>query len=717
MRTNRPLLLVSYVSFFLVAIPGLALAQSDLAEKLAAIEKSVDAKRDELHVPGISLVIVKDDKVIYSKGLGLRNVEQNLPATTKTQFAIGSSSKAFTAMTVMMCADEGKLSLTDSPKKYLPYFKINDPEIDAKITVSDILSHRSGLERTDMAWYTGKLSPREIIAVAGDAKPTAKLGEKFQYQNVMFLAAGEVVASVQKKPWRQFLADRVFKPLGMKTSNTDILDMQRQPDYATGYAWDAEKKTYLALPARQIKNIAPAGAINSNADEMAQWVRLMLNGGTIDGKRLVSEKSFAELTTPRISMSPKTQYGYGWMLREWNGHKVVEHGGNIDGFNAQVALMPDQKVGFVLLTNVSASPLGSFTMNTVWDNLVGGAPKAANTAITAAAPSVEPAKEVGKYTIAGAPVSFEITMKDGSLVFTVAGQPPYPLSPQGGRRYKLGSPAPDGFYATFRPVKDKPDVTELFVEQPQGNVIAVREASGFIAPIGVDELMTKVVTALGGESNLRKYRTISLRYDVAWETQGVTGFGVEQWSSTPSGRAHVDECTMVAAGKKIASLRDCFDGKTGSTEVSYASTGLKNGKALVNAAVESTFTPELDWKKLFKTVTIARLDKVDGEECYVTEKVVDKGDRFLTYYSTKSFLPLKTEGPSGSETYKDFAEVGGIKIAHKRVHVGGGLGSFTTTIKSVRFDARIADTAFKPRINSDNTVRASDAWSHFTGFE
>src|SRR6266511_4084040 len=184
MRLTRSLL---FVCLFATASPGFASAQSDLTAKLSAIEKAVDAKRDELHIPGISIAIVKDDKVIYIKGLGVRNVEQNLPVSPKTQFAIGSSSKAFTAMTMMMCVDEGKLALTDSPKKYLPYFKINDPEIDSKITLSDIMSHRSGLERTDIAWYTGRLSPREIIQVAGEAKPSAKLGEKFQYQNVMFL--------------------------------------------------------------------------------------------------------------------------------------------------------------------------------------------------------------------------------------------------------------------------------------------------------------------------------------------------------------------------------------------------------------------------------------------------------------------------------------------------------------------------------------------------
>jgi CubicO group peptidase (beta-lactamase class C family) len=703
-----------YALLLILAFPKDCLAQSDLSAKLAAIEKAIDAKREELHVPGISLAIVKDDKVVYVKGLGMRNVERNLPVTPKTQFAIGSSSKAFTAMTVMMCADEGKLSLTDAPKKYLPYFKINDPDIDRKITISDLLSHRSGLERTDIAWYTGRLTPREILQVAAEAKPTAKLGEKWQYQNVMFLAAGEVVAAVQNKPWRQFLAERIFKPLGMKTTNTDILDMQRQPDFAQGYVWDAEKKDYQALPARQIRFIAPAGAINSNAEEMAQWVRLMLNGGEIEGKRLLSEKSFAELTEQKMQIAPKFGYGYGWMLREWNGHKVVEHGGNIDGFNAQVAYLPGQKLGFVLLTNVSASPLGSFAMTTVWENLVGGTPKAPVRAV-ASGPATDPAKEVGKYNIAGAPVSFDVALKDGKLVLTVPQQPPYPLTPLGGRRYKLASPAPDGFFATFRPVKDKPDQSELLVEQPQGNVVALRDTSTYKSPITVEELMRKAVEARGGEANLRKHRSIVMRYDVAWETQGVTGKGVEQWE-IPG--AHADDVTLMAAGKRIGTIRDCFNGKVGSTEVSFSASEWKRGKALANAAAQAAFFPELDWKKLFKSVSISRIERVNDEECYVVEQTIDKGDRNVGYYSTKSFLLQKNEFPGGvSETYKDYRDVSGIKFAFERARTGGGLGPGKVVVKDVRLDARITPNVFRPRISPDPTPRPSDVWAFHTTYE
>ena len=447
-----------------------AASATDYSAPLAAIEKTLDDKRKELGIPGLSLVIVKDDQIIYLKGLGFKDVDKQLAVTPDTQFAIGSATKAFTAMLAVMSADEGKLSLDDSPKKFLPYFTLRDPDAAARITLRDLLSHRSGLNRTDLAMVSGVFNREELIKVAGQAKPTAKLGEKFQYQNVMYAAAGEAVAQAQKSTWDKLIETRIFKPLGMKNSDTSIAAMEKSKDYSFGYDYNPSTKETRHLPQREIEPAAPAGAINSSARDMAQWLRLMLNGGTINGRRLVSEKGFNELLSKQINVGGSIDYGLGWFLRQWNGHKVVEHGGNIDGFNAQVAFMPDQKLGFVLLTNVTASPLGALAMNTVWKNLV-GEPKSADGPTAAAS---DPKAEVGKYLLAQAGVNFEVTLKDDKLTLSVPGQPAYALKNLGGRRYQLAEPAPPGFFATFRPAKDKPTETELYLEQPQGNVVLVK---------------------------------------------------------------------------------------------------------------------------------------------------------------------------------------------------------------------------------------------------
>jgi CubicO group peptidase (beta-lactamase class C family) len=441
----------------------------DLSQRLAAIEKAIEAKRQEYHIPGVSLVIVKDNQIIYIKGLGLKDVERNLPVTPDTLFAIGSSTKAFTGMAAVMSVDDGKLSLDDSPKKFLPYFQLQDKDADARIKLRDLLSHRSGLDRTDISMATGKLNREELIRVAGLARPTAKLGEKFLYQNVMFAAAGEIVAKAQGTTWDQFIETRIFKPLGMRASNTTVAAMQKSRDYALGYTYNDDTKETKHVPMREIAAAAPAGAVNSNARDMAEWLRLMLNGGVFEGKRLVSEKSFNELLAVQNKVIGNVNYGLGWFLRDWNGHKVAEHGGNIDGFNAQVAFMPDQKLGFVLLTNISASPLGADAMNIIWSNIVGQP----ETNAPSNAPAGDMGREVGKYLLAEASMIFDVAMKDGKLVLTVPEQPQYELQNVGGRRYKLAG-APGGFFVTFRPVKNNEAETEIYLEQPQGNYVLAK---------------------------------------------------------------------------------------------------------------------------------------------------------------------------------------------------------------------------------------------------
>jgi CubicO group peptidase (beta-lactamase class C family) len=444
-----------------------AQAPAGLEAKLAAIEKAVEEGRQKRGIPGLSLVIVKDDRVIYMKGLGYRDFERKAPVTPDTLFAIGSSTKAFTSMLVAMGADEGKISLEDSPKKFLPYFKLQDPESDAKITVRDLLSHSSGLNRTDLAWITGVLNREEVIRVAAQAKPTAKLREKWQYQNVMYSAAGECIAKAENSTWEKLIRERIFKPLGMRGSNLNVADTMSSPDYSKGYNYDEETKETRELPMRDFPQVAAAGAINSNARDMAQWLRLMLGGGVFEGKRLVSEASFAELIKPQMKVAGNVHYGLGWMLREWHGHKVAEHGGNIDGFNAQVALMPDQRLGFVMLTNVSASTLPSAAMEAVWSNLVGSpeAPKPGAAAGDGSAVKIE--DEAGSYLLKEANMTMDVAVKDGGLTFSVPGQPTYRLEPVAGRRYKLAGM--EGFFVTFRPSKDDPKETEVYLEQPQGN--------------------------------------------------------------------------------------------------------------------------------------------------------------------------------------------------------------------------------------------------------
>jgi CubicO group peptidase (beta-lactamase class C family) len=338
-----------------------------------------------------------------------------------------------------------------------------DAETNEKITIRDLLSHSSGLNRTDLAMITGRLTRAELIEVAAQARPTAKFRERFQYQNLMFTAAGEVVAAVEKMPWEKVVPEKVFKPLGMTNSSMSIEEMAKAADKSFGYQYNFDTKETQRLPFREIKEVAPAGSINSSANDMSRWLRFILAGGELDGKRIVSEASFAEWLKPQMKVTPNgsVNYGLGWFIRDWNGKAVVEHGGNIDGFNALVAMIPEEKLGFVMLTNVSASPLGTELMPIVWEGIL-GAPKKEG----GGPGPVAIEKEAGKYHLAEGKVDFVVEVMDGGLKMTVPGQPQYPLEHVEGRKYKLGG-APDGFFVTF---KDK----ELFLEQPQGNYTLAR---------------------------------------------------------------------------------------------------------------------------------------------------------------------------------------------------------------------------------------------------
>jgi CubicO group peptidase (beta-lactamase class C family) len=208
----------------------------DLARRLAAIEGTAEETRQKQGVPRMAVAIVKNGDVIFTKGFGLRDVDGQKPVAPNTLFRIGSDTKVFTAMVTVMSQDDGKLSLDDSPKKYLHYFKLQDPEANSKVAIRDLLCHRTGLGRTDNIELTGVPTRPEMIRVIGLAKPIAKFRERFIYNNAMFAVAGEVVAKAQHATWDKVIIERIFMPLGMDSTDLSIAEMQRSPDFAYGLA-------------------------------------------------------------------------------------------------------------------------------------------------------------------------------------------------------------------------------------------------------------------------------------------------------------------------------------------------------------------------------------------------------------------------------------------------------------------------------------------------
>lgn len=367
------------LALLIVAAPQVSAQQG----ALRGLDSYITQAMADWEVPGLALAIVHHDSVVYATGYGVRELGEPTPVDAGTLFAIGSASKAFTAMTLALLIDEEKASWDDRVTEHLPWFQVFDPYVTREMTLSDLLSHRSGLTRGDRLWYASDLAREDIVRQVRYLEPTWSFRSHFGYQNIMFLTAGEVAEEISGRSWDELVRERIFTPLGMQQSLTSIDPLAGLSNVATPHTRIDDEVT--PIPWRDIDNIAPAGSINSNAVEMAQWVRLQLGGGEYAGRRIVSAENLRAMHTPHtiIAMDttaerlyPETHfrsYGMGWFLEDYRGRKLVHHGGNIDGMSALVAMMPEEDVGLVILTNMNSSGLPAVLMRRIFDLYLGGA--------------------------------------------------------------------------------------------------------------------------------------------------------------------------------------------------------------------------------------------------------------------------------------------------------------------------------------------------------
>ena len=376
-------------SAFLLVTAAICLApragQAQAREPYPGLDAYVTRALATWKVPGVGIAIVRNDSIIYARGYGVREVGKPAPVTAQTIFAIGSSSKAFTAAAVAMLVDEKKVSLDAPAAAYLPNFQLFDPYATRELTVRDLLSHRSGLARGELSWYGSEFDRDEIVRRVRFLQPSWSFRSQFGYQNIMYIAAGQVVAHVGKTTWDDFTRDRIFTPLGMRSSSTSIRMLPAQGDIATPHATVGD--TVRPIPWRAIDNAGPAGSINSNAIDMSQWLRLQLGIGMYGGKRLISSRLVDEMHTPQTvirldsaakAMNPETHlqaYGLGWFVQDYRGRLVVQHGGNVDGFTALVGMLPERELGVVILTNMNGTPMPTALMNWIFDRQLGAPPR------------------------------------------------------------------------------------------------------------------------------------------------------------------------------------------------------------------------------------------------------------------------------------------------------------------------------------------------------
>ena len=379
MFSRRHSMILGAVLVLSVAIPGSAPAQT---EPFKGLNDYILKAMKDWETPGLALAIVKNDSVIFMKGYGVRKMGEDAPVTPKTIFAIASTTKAMTAACLGMLVDSAKVRWDDPVTKFLPWFQLSDPYVTRELTVRDILCHRSGLERGDNLWYFSPYSREEVLRRVRFLKPAWSFRSRYGYQNIMFVAAGQIVPSVTGMTWDAFVADRLFTPLGMTRTNTSVKLLAGMDDVATPH----EKIDSIMQPVvwPNFDNVGSAGAVNSCVQDMAQWLRLNLNGGVFKGKRLLSAEVVKEMQTPQTiiridsvdqALRPSNHfaaYGFGWTLRDYLGRKLVQHDGALDGMRARVAFVPEEKLGLVILMNSQNTNLHSSIAYRILDRYLGG---------------------------------------------------------------------------------------------------------------------------------------------------------------------------------------------------------------------------------------------------------------------------------------------------------------------------------------------------------
>ena len=355
------------------------------ADPASALTAYVTTALANWTLPGAAVAVVRNDSIVYERGFGVRELGKGAPVTPATVFAIGSTTKAFTAAALGMLVEAKRLAWDDAATRYLPGFQLADPYVTRELTVRDLLTHRSGLSRGDRLWSNSQFDRAEVLRRVRFLQPSWSFRSTYGYQNIMFLAAGTVVERVSGRTWDDFVAERIFAPLGMTNTVTSVTRLGTLADVATPH--ERIEGSYRPVEWQNIDNIGPAGSINSSVHDMAQWIRLQLSGGVYAGRRLVEAATIREMHRPQmvVPMSeddekawPTTHfvaYGLGWNLRDYHGRKMVSHGGAIRGMRAHVTLIPEANLGVVVLVNGPQSSFPTAIANAAVDLYLGLPPR------------------------------------------------------------------------------------------------------------------------------------------------------------------------------------------------------------------------------------------------------------------------------------------------------------------------------------------------------
>ncbi len=350
-KLNVALLLVMVV---LTGGSAVAVEAADEAETLAILPHVADEVMVRWGVPGMSVAVVRSDGVVFSGGFGATRLGGDEVVTADTVFGVGSVTKPITAMSAALLVDEGKLAWDEPVRTWMPDFRLQDPYASLHATPRDLLAHRTGLPRHDLVWYGSGNSRARLIELLPYLAFRHELRAEFEYTNLMYAVAGFLVGEVAGSTYEEFVASRVFEPLGMADSGF-------VPPSGTGtarpHALDSDGEL-VEIPMFAGGSVAPAAGLYSSANDLARLLRMVLGRGAFEGGRMLSEEALMETLTPQIALRnlgprelPITNYGLGWFLSVYRGHLYAWHSGSTDGYHAYIGVLPYDDLGVVVLTN------------------------------------------------------------------------------------------------------------------------------------------------------------------------------------------------------------------------------------------------------------------------------------------------------------------------------------------------------------------------------
>jgi CubicO group peptidase (beta-lactamase class C family) len=377
-------------------------AGTESARELKGFDAFVQRLMRDWKVQGVAVAIARNGEIIHSAGYGLRDVDRNLEVTPHTLMAIGSTTKTFTTAGVSLLVDDGLVSWDTPVRDYLPTFRLWDTFASERMTPRDMACHRSGLPRHDFMWYGSTAERADLFARLRHLEPTADFRTIWQYQNLMYMTLGYLTGEVSGMSWEDFVQKRIFDQLGMTGSTVTSTQAKESPDLSIGYRKKDNKVISMDLY-EGFHAVAPAGSIMSSVADMSQWLLVHLNNGKIGDRQFLSEAQVRELHKPQMVIEegkhaemPHSAYGLGWFVQPYRGHNLIHHGGNIDGFSSMFALMPQDGVGVVILTNMDGTPLRDILMYNVFDRFIDGKQVPWNKRVQADFKEFEAAQKRGK---------------------------------------------------------------------------------------------------------------------------------------------------------------------------------------------------------------------------------------------------------------------------------------------------------------------------------